>query len=305
MKKIIALLFAVFLLNNVQAQEHISAEIKQGIITLARFYKENSSSGKDATREAKEKINSEKIDSLELAKQFFLAVVDTDKRILSKKYLSKPEPATLRNIFLAVNVNWNLYEDTPKDNDFLIDSLANADISDLEMLSTYYGTIFGCLTNKVQPFNLKKIDFNLNEYGLTDATERSIFFLRAMERFGALIWGYINIPNPPNFQAAVDIVRQYPSFNHQPYYEFKDLEFPDFLVITDKRRPKESFKQYYIGKYLENLYYYAGSLEQTNHRNECREVISKSILNDTSYLKYSANRTNISGFIQHINAKHD
>ena len=159
-----------------------------------------------------------------------------------------------------------------------------------ELLHCYYDMIFTSVGNKNKPLKMSKTNFNLDEYGLEDDTEKGIFFLESMNMFGTMIWGYMNVVNPPNFKAALEIIKQYPMYNGQPYYQYQDLNFADFKLTLEKRKPKESFKHYYINKYLNTLLYHAYCLSQkSNKKEEMQKVMLGSIMKNESYYKYSEN----------------
>lgn len=115
-----------------------------------------------------------------------------------------------------------------------------------------------------------------------------IFFLESMEVFGTLIWGYINIPDPPNYEKALAIIRNYPRYNGRLYYEYLDLNFDDFLVKIDKSRPKESFKNYHLNKYMNCVLSHSLCLIQKKKtKQEALDVLLKSILADERFWRFS------------------
>ena len=73
--------------------------------------------------------------------------------------------------------------------------------------------------------DFSKTNFLLNNYGLQNETEKGIFFLKAMRFCGTVIWGLMNIPKPPNYKKALELISKYPKFNGQPYYQYLDLNF--------------------------------------------------------------------------------
>jgi hypothetical protein len=67
-------------------------------------------------------------------------------------------------------VNWNLREETPRDNNEVITELQNKGLTRYELLDSYYDMLFSGVANKNQPFDLSTINFELFDYGLTDET---------------------------------------------------------------------------------------------------------------------------------------
>ena len=131
------------------------------------------------------------------------------------------------------------------------------------------------------------VDYKSDEFNLKNNTEKSIFFLNAMERFGSLIWGYMNIPQPPNYKLALEFINKYPRFNGQPYYQFNNLDLEDFNITTDKRRPKESFKRYYLTNYMNTVIYHLVCLSQLDtDKDKKQDVLNTSIIKNETYWPY-------------------
>ena len=97
---------------------------------------------------------------------------------------------------------------------------------------------------------MSKTNFEIDSFGFNNKEEKAIFFLVAMERFGADIWGYMNIPIPTDYKNALGIINRYPKFNGEVYYKYQNFNFKDFKLTIDIRRLKESFKDYYLDKYF-------------------------------------------------------
>jgi len=97
------------------------------------------------------------------------------------------------------------------------------------------------------------MNFDFKELQLNTNKERAIFFLTAMERLGILYNSRINAPDENDSDKPLDIIKRYPMFNGKSFYEFNDFDFDDFLLIVDTRRPKESFKKYYLAAYMKIL----------------------------------------------------
>ena len=100
------------------------------------------------------------------------------------------------------------------------------------------------------------MSFDLNNLNLSTKQEKGIFFLTSMERFGSDIWGYMNIPEPTDYDSALEVINRYPKYNGEEYYKYNDFDFSDFLVTVDIRKPKVSYKDYYLKKYFSTLGYH-------------------------------------------------
>jgi trehalose/maltose hydrolase-like predicted phosphorylase len=249
------------------------------LIKLAKFYR-NFHFANDPPQEVQEQLKSITAQDLQVAKNFIGELVKKNNRIATTPYLIKPDSVTLKYLYTIRAINWNMYEADPVDNHFIIDSLSKTTVNKYELLACYYGMLFVSIGNKNTPFDMAEVNFIIDDYKLEDDTEKGIFFLKGMETFGVMIWGYMNIPKPPN----------YTTFNSQPYYQFQDLKFKDFDLTIDKTKPKESFKKYYLNKYLNTLLYHTICLGQSKKKKkEMQDVMLGSIMRNDSYYKYSDN----------------
>ena len=224
------------------------------------------------------------------AAEFLSELIKSDNSIISNKYLTKPDQKTLEYLYVIRSINWNLAEADPIDNNVLIDSLNNNPTAYLELLSCYYNMIWVSVANKNRPLKMADVNLEINDYGLENDTEKGIFFLVSMRTLGQFIWGYMNIAKPPNYKSAMENIKEYPTFNSEPYYQYQYLNFPDFKLTLDKREPKKSFKKYYIDKYLNTLLYHTICLSQKKkYKEEKEKVMLGSIMRNESYYKYSEN----------------
>lgn len=273
----------LILLLSVQFVTGQNNDNKNELIDLAKIYR-NFHFSNDPPKVVFNQLESIKSSELLKTKNFISELIKTNNSIATKKYLTKPDTITLKSLYTIRAINWNMHEADPKDNYSVIDSLINEKTDYHELLSCYYGMIFTAVGNKNRPFDMSDVNFTLWDYNLINDTEKGIFFLESMKTFGTLIWGYINVPKPPNYKKALEYIVKYPKYNGQPYYQYLDLNFQDFKLTTDKRKPKESYKKYY----LNTLFYHSLCLSQKKKYKEKRyDVLLGSIMKNESYWKYS------------------
>ena len=281
------LLVASLVFSFFSFSQDLDKKLKDQLIELAKIYHGFSfvNTPSNSTTDRLAAIDNEE---LKRSKEFIGESIKSNNSIVSDKYLTKPDLSTLKYLFIIRVVNWNLFEADPVDNYGLIDSLTRSDLNKYELLSCYYEMIFMSVGNKNRPFDFSKVNFDLSKLGFEDDTEKGVFFLISMQAFGTFIWGYMNIPKPPNYKAALDIIDKYPTYNDQPYYQFSELNFKDFDLTIDKREPKKGFKKYYINKYLNTLLYHSACLGQKKKgKEEQQKVMLGSIMSNESYYKYS------------------
>jgi hypothetical protein len=262
----------------------------QKLIELGKAYK-NFMFMSEPPKDAIKKLSTNMPPELVAANDFIVQTVTTKNDLLQTKFLTLPNASTLKQLYIIRAVNYNVRKEDQIDNNKLVDSLQAKDIPRYELVDAYYDLLFTGVGNKNQPFNLKKVNFTLEDYGLADDTEKGIFFLEAMSLCGSSIWGYINVPKPPNYKLAYEFIGKFPQFNGLEYYEFTDLHFPDFQMVLDESKGKESYKAYYLNKYYETLLYHLICLKNgIGPEKDINKVMIGSILKDESLYKYSENK---------------
>jgi hypothetical protein len=288
MKKQITII--IVLIASVRLSYGQTTKFNSELVDLAKTYRSFHFSN-NPPPDVFSQLNSMASPELIVAKEFITELIKTNNNLTSKKFLSKPDSVTLKSLYIIRGLNWTMHEANPTDYNLLIDSLLHENSDYNELLACYYGMLFSAIGNKNRPFDMEDINFSLWDYNLQNDTEKGIFFLMSMETFGTLIWGYMNIPQPPNYKEALRYIAKYPKYNGQPYYQFLDLNFKDFNLTIDKRDPKGSFKKYYLNKYMNTLLYHCLCLSQKNKHDQKRnDVLLGSILKNESYWDYFSNR---------------
>ena len=171
--------------------------VNQKMIDLGKAYKDfmfRNEPSKEIIKELKKEVP----ENLEVATNFIIQTILKNNKILTSKFLSRPDDIILKQIYIIRAINLNLREENQIENNKLIDSLSNKEIPIYELVDNYYEMIFGSAGNKNQPVDLSNIDLKLTEYNLKDDTERGILVLKAISFCGITIWGFMNIPKPAN-----------------------------------------------------------------------------------------------------------
>jgi hypothetical protein len=237
----------------------------------------------------------DKYDNTELAfvADFIQETIRQSSNILSDKFLNRPTDKDLKQIYIVRQINFNVRKENPIDNNELIETLNKKDITTQELVDNYYSMVFAAYGNKVDPYDLSKTDFQLNNYGLKDDTEKGIFFLESMRLNGLLIFGYMNIVKPPNYSKALEYINKYPKYNSSPYYQFIDLNFPDFKINIESETKQQSYKEYYIDKYYETLLSHLDCLREAGEKEKIYDLVLGSLLKEEIYYKYSKKEKDI------------
>lgn len=285
------IILAVLLLGSLltASAQDASTQMSNDLVELAKIYRDFHFRNTPPAQ-VYQQLESYQSTALESSATVIAELITTNNQLATKAFLTKPDLQTMKYLYIIRGLSWNLREAEPRDNKEVIEQLSSEETSPQELLSCYYGMLFTSIGNKNQPLNMAEVNFNLREYGLEDDSEKGIFFLKSMDLFGMMIWGYMNVVKPPNHKAALAVIRNYPTYNGQPYYQYQDLNFPDFDLTLDKRKPKESFKKYYINKYMNTLLYHSLCLSQKKKDKVEREnILLGSILKNESYYQFSEN----------------
>lgn len=259
----------------------------QKLIQLGRAYRDfmfHNAPNKEDLKELKAGIP----DDLKAADDFIVETITKGNKLLTKRYLLRPEDQTLKQIYIIRSINLNLREENQIENTKLIDSLKIKEIPIYELVDNYYNMLFTAVGNKNQPFDLSNVDINLRGYNLKDETEKGIVFLQGMRFCGSIIWGYMNVVKPANTEKAYDYIKKFPQFNGRPYYQFTDFYFSDFQMNIVKDNGFQSYKTYYIDKYYEVLLSHLICIsKEGGAEKEKNDLLLGSILKEKNLYKYT------------------
>jgi len=230
-------------------------------------------------------------ENLKVTTNFIAQMITTDNDLLKQEFLALPDNQSLKLIYIVRAINHNIRKENQIDNIKLIDSLKTSNIPKNELVDGYYSMLFASVGNKIQPFNFSKVDFKLKDYNLTNDTEKGIFFLECMDYCGKTIRGYMNVVKPVNTSKAYDNIKKFPKFNGLKYYQFTDLNFPDFEMLIVKDKGKQSYKGYYIDKYYDLLLSHLTCLNKEGAKEkDINDLLLGSILKDSNLYKYTKNK---------------
>jgi len=253
----------------------------------------------EPTKDRLIEIETDVPEGLFTATEFIIQTITTKNKLLTNKFLERPDDIVLKQIYIIRRINFNLGEEHQIDNNHLIDSLLNKDISVYELLDNYYGMLFVAVGNKNQPFNFSKIDLKLKEYNLKDETEKGILVLNAIHFCGTNIWGYMNVVNPPNTKKAYKYIKKFPKINGSPYYQYSDFYFPDFEMIIIKDQGMQSYKSYYLNKFYETLLSHLICLNAEGGSDEkINDLLLGSILRERNLYKYTKYKDTLESIFQ-------
>ena len=228
-------------------------------------------------------------EDFEGAVAFIKEAAKSNNKLLSDKYLLLPDTVTLKIIYIVDALHQNPHREKPLTPNTLIDSLLNSPTPLFELADEYYSTLFTAVGNKNKPFNMSKVNFSLDEYGLNSDLLKGIFYLRCMDFCGSQIFGYMNIVKPPNTEKAFDYIGKFPKFNHSEYFRYTDLYFEDFEMELFNDKGMQSYKDYYIDKLYSTLLNHLICLDkESKDEGAINELLLGSILKTSTLYKHTS-----------------
>lgn len=236
---------------------------------------------------------------LEPAVQFIKEVVKTKNKLLTPKFLTLPDTATLKVVYIIDALHQNPHIKEPLDPTELVNQLKSTEIPYIELVDEYYSTIFTSHANKNRPFDLSKVDFKMSNYNLNTDQMKGVFYLRCMDMCGTQIYGYMNIAKPPNTKKALEFIGRFPTFDGLKYYQYTDLHFKDFEMEMINDKAPESYKDYYIDKlYNTLLNHLLCVIKEEKNQETIENIILGSIIRDSSLYQHSSQKEVLEGVFE-------
>jgi hypothetical protein len=259
----------------------------EDIIELGRYYS-NFMFMNDAPKSTQKSLGKSYDEDLSLSVRFVKEATKTKNKILTDKFLELPDTTTLRVLYIVDALHQNPHLKNPLEPKDLVDSLWAKSIPYHELVDEYYSLVFTSVGNKNKPFNMSKVNFDLEAYGLNSPILKGIFYLRCMNVCGKEIFGYMNIVRPPNTEKALSYIENFPKFNDLLYYQFTDLTFKDFEMEIFNDKGQESYKDHFMNELYSTLVNHLICLtSEGRSEEEVRGLLLGSILKDSMYYKHT------------------
>jgi len=282
--KIQTILFlSIFFSCSIFAQNTLNT---QQIIKLGKFYSSymfTYDASNELLTELNEVYDYNLIDAVQLIKE----ATKSNNAILTDTFLKLPNKTTLKVIYIIDALHQNPHLKSPMDPVQLVDKLKNKNIPIHYLIDQYYQTIFTTVGNKIKPFNLSKINFRMNAYGLNTDRYKAIFYLRCLDMCGSQIFGFMNIANPPNTNKALSYINLFPKFNGLNYYQYNTLQFEDFQMEIFNDQGLKSYKDHFINELFKTLLSHAVCLKSERNSQEVQDFFKQSELRNETLWKHT------------------
>ena len=113
-----------------------------------------------------EKLTELKSEGLGTTVEFIKQTITPDNQLTEESFLRLPDTVSLRYIYLVRLISLNIQDENPRDNHALISDSTNSTVNYYILADNYYDMLFNGIGNKNQPFDLTKINFDLDSGSL-------------------------------------------------------------------------------------------------------------------------------------------
>jgi hypothetical protein len=252
------------------------------LIAISEFYSKNpNATGKDFHA----KMDSLQTPKLKPITDALIAIGKGDASILENRFWKRPSDEILRYWYVIRNIHYNEPEKTkiPKSNlEIAKEVLADTTLDKRWLLDNYYYRIRSGLAMYFNSADLKKHDFNLNDLGLQDKTEKAICFFAIIEgcaqRFKVLSM-------MKNNKKLLEFAAKMPKINGNAYYYYQDFDYEDFKWVGYDK--VENYNERQLGSFYSTLMTHTVAVNEINGRKAKDEIYFNSILFEPKYFKYS------------------
>lgn len=256
------------------------------LVKLGEIYSNNVNTTGDDFKKSVEKLRTPNLNHIIDA---LIAVGKGDKKLLTKEFLSKPSKQELKYWYVLREIHYNNQsEDSePRPNKQIAKETLEKDIDERWLLDNYYYRIHGGIAKMFNDNDLSKYNFNLDDYGLENKTEKAILFLSITN---SLTQRFRVLQMVKNYDKLLEFANKLPTFNGKSYYEYTSFDFEDFEWIGYDKI--ESYKERHLGNLYLALNAHFSALAEKDKSEELRNLYFNSILFIPDYFKYSGELEN-------------
>ncbi|WP_375560948.1 hypothetical protein ACE193_25200 [Bernardetia sp. OM2101] len=250
------------------------------LIKIADYYSNNVNLKGKNTISDLETFRTPKLDHIVSTLQ---VVSKADKSIFDKKYLSRPSNEELQLWYIIREIHYNNINSTKRTNEEVAKEVLNKEIDDRWLLDNYYYRLSGGISFLSNTANLKKININLDEYGLRNKTEKAILYFGIMQ---PLLTRFSVLSFVKNYDKVNYFAKRLPTINGKPYYYYTDFDYEDFDWIGHEK--VESYNTRHLGTIYSATMSYMNALLDSKKEKQLKEIYANSIFVQPNYFKYAS-----------------
>ncbi|HAD95860.1 MAG TPA: hypothetical protein DCG19_00565 [Cryomorphaceae bacterium] len=279
MKRILIVLLSTTLFT-VNAQTELDSLSFRNLVKISEAYSQNPNArGKDFENT----INSLRTPALNPVADALIAIGKADEVLLSHRFLDRPNTEELKYWYVLREIHYNRVRDSlSRSPEEVAGEVLEQDIDERFLLDNYYYRIHSGIAMLFNKANLKKMDIDLDSYGLKNDTEKAILYFNIC---GALIQRFRVLNMMKNDKKLLAFAKKLPTFNGEPYYAYTDFDFEDFEFMGYDKT--EWYKERHLGELYQSLMSHFGALANSGDKKEARELYALSIMAKPAYFRYS------------------
>jgi hypothetical protein len=269
------LLFSIFIYAQEENQDF------ENLVKLGEIYSKSFNATGDEFKNSVEKLRTSNLDHII---DCMIAVEKQDKKLLTKEFLSRPNELELKYWYVIREIHYNNVssEHEPRPNNIVAKEVLKREIDERWLLNNYYYHIRGGIAGIFNAADLSKYNFDVNDYGLKNETERAILYFALTD---AMTQRFKVLQMLKNYDKLLEFADKLPTFNGKPYYEYTSFDFKDFDWIGYDKT--ESYKQINIGNVFQSVNAYLSVFVEKKETAKMHEIYFKSILFIPKYFEYS------------------
>ncbi len=220
-----------------------------------------------------------------------------DGSILDAKYLKRPSDEELVYWYVIREIHYNRNNENkkPQPSVDVAKEVLSTRFDPRWLLDNYYYRIRGGIASYFNEADLSKLDLRFAELGLTDPTEKAIFFFNVMEAVGG--GRFMVLLATRNNKRILEFAHRFPTFEGKKYYTFTDFNYPDFEWIGYEK--PESYNQRHFETYYTTLFAHHKAESENGDKRVADSLLRESILSKPEYFKF----TSLDDLLKDLNSK--
>jgi hypothetical protein len=216
----------------------------------------------------------------------FLATKSKPKNILQARLLHRPGHEDLVYWYVLRELHYNRQEpDSLKKNaDGIIKNILKDTIDERWLLDNYYYRLSNRLGFLFNEADLSGNNFELEQLGFKNETEKAIFFFFMINSCGERlsVMSFTGKGNPES------VIKRLPKINGKEYYYYNDFKYEDFKWVGYKKF--ESYNARHLGVYYGILLNHLNILLNKGLKDEAKHLFRNSILSKPDLFVFTGSR---------------
>lgn len=278
------ILFLIVLITSTITKEQIKLEPKDlnNLITIGEIYSLNTNARGEKFAKSLDALRTPKLNPII---DVFISVGKGDKTILEHQFLERPNDEELMLWYVIREIHYNRInkKNTPKPNLVVANDILKSQIDSRWLLDNYYYRIHGGIANLFNEADLSEFNFDIENLGFKDNTEKAIFYFNMMESLAGGRFKVLQMMK--NNKKIIEFSDRLPKFNGKDYYNYKNFDFDDFEWIGYDESKR--YKEVNLGILYNTLIAQFAATVELKGKKEAQEIYFNSILHEPKYFKYS------------------